>query len=182
MKKNLEIEYKTLVNEAQFTKLKEACGYDVLLQQTNVYYDTIPSLSDRLLTMRIRDIKDKHWFTLKVPQQDGLMEYEMETLTNDPSVLNQPQFLELFESLDIHGPFHVSGQMKTNRFLKKEKLGELCMDHSLINGVDDYEIEFEAHGCPQEALIYFTALLKKMGIAYIPNKQSKFVRCVLNNK
>ena len=54
------------------------------------------------------------------------------------------------------------------------------MDHSLINGRSDYEIEFEVTGDPQVGKAFFLNLLEQAGLTYQENKRSKYARCVLD--
>ena len=77
MQQNLEIEFKMLVSRDQFETLKQRCQPLQLTVQTNVYYDCIPSAARRRIAMRIRDVEGRHWFTCKVPSDNGVMEYEL---------------------------------------------------------------------------------------------------------
>ena len=78
MNENLEIEYKMLVSEQEFNQLRDLTGVDQVLVQSNVYYDCTPSSTLKHIAMRIRDVQGKHWFTMKIPQAEGVREMEME--------------------------------------------------------------------------------------------------------
>ena len=167
MNENLEIEYKMLVSEQEFNQLRDLTGVDQVLVQSNVYYDCTPSSTLKHIAMRIRDVQGKHWFTMKIPQAEGVREMEMELPENSPEALDNPEIRALFDELGLTLPVHVCGQMITHRHLRVYPLGELCLDHSLINGRSDYEIEFEITGDPQAVgRIYFERASRPRTAAY----------------
>mgnify|MGYP005763673647 CR=1 FL=1 len=179
MQQNLEIEFKMLVSRDQFETLKQRCQPLQLTVQTNVYYDCTPSAARRRIAMRIRDVEGRHWFTCKVPSDNGVMEYELPLQENSAQALRIPPVQSLFDQLGLTLPVHETGRMTTWRYHRRYPLGELCLDYSLINGHDDYEIEFEVSGDPQQGKAFFMALLRQAGIFYQENRRSKYARCVL---
>ena len=179
MKENLEIEYKMMVSKEEFETLRSLCPEQTILIQRNVYYDCTPSTTLKKMAMRIRDLQDEHIFTLKIPTEQGVREIEMNLPENSVEAFNDPQIKELFESLDLHYPVHILAEMTTHRHLRVYPEGELCMDHSIINGKDDYEIEFEISQDAEKGKAFFMDLLKKAGLEYRENHRSKFARCVL---
>ena len=60
MNENLEIEYKMLVSEQEFSQLRDLTGVDQVLVQSNVYYDCTPSSTLKQIAMRIRDASVHH--------------------------------------------------------------------------------------------------------------------------
>lgn len=180
MNQNLEIEYKMLVTREEFETLLKHCQTDGVREQLNVYYDCTPSSTLRHVAMRIRDVDGHHWFTLKAPQPKGVLEYEMEIAENSPEVLDNEEIRCLFQQLKLTLPVHECGRMRTRRHWKETPWGELCLDHSLINGRDDYEIEFEISGDPDTGKAYFLGLLAECGLTYRENNRSKYARCVLD--
>lgn len=180
MNENLEIEYKMLVSEQEFSQLRDLTGVDQVLVQSNVYYDCTPSSTLKQIAMRIRDVRGKHLFTMKIPQAQGVREIEMELPENSPEAFDNPEIRALFDKLGLALPVHVCGQMITHRHLRVYPLGELCLDHSLINGRSDYEIEFEVTGDPQAGKAFFLDLLSQAGLTYRENRRSKYARCVLD--
>ena len=180
MNENLESEYKMLVSEQEFNQLRDQVGVDRVLIQTNVYYDCTPSSTLKRIAMRIRDVQGKHVFTMKIPQAEGVREIEMELPENSPEAFQHPEIRTLFQSLGLTMPVHFCCFMRTHRHLRIYPCGELCMDHSLINGRSDYEIEFEVTGDPQVGKAFFLNLLEQAGLTYRENKRSKYARCVLD--
>ena len=104
----------------------------------------------------------------------------MELPENSPEAFDNPEIRALFDKLGLTLPVHVCGQMITHRHLRVYPLGELCLDHSLINGRSDYEIEFEVTGDPQAGKAFFLDLLSQAGLTYRENRRSKYARCVLD--
>ena len=180
MNENLEIEYKMMVSKEEFDTLRKLCPEQTCLVQRNVYYDCTPSTTLKRMAMRIRDLEDRHIFTLKIPVEQGVREIEMDLPENSVEAFNDPQIRELFASLDLHYPVVSLGEMTTHRYLRVYPEGELCMDYSIINGRDDYEIEFEISTDPVTGKAFFLDLLHQAGLEYRENHNSKFARCVLN--
>ena len=83
MKMNIEKEYKILVTKAQFFTLLQQYPNAAFHKQINTYYDTVDGrIRQHCGAMRIRQKQNTYLFTLKLPAQEGLREYEMPVATN----------------------------------------------------------------------------------------------------
>ncbi len=179
MKTNLEIEYKMLITKDQMNELLNMHSDFSSRTQVNVYYDSLPaSLKSKNMGMRIRDFEDKHLFTLKVKENNDHQEYEVFVESNNVIALNHPQIIDLFNKLDIHGPFVESGRLTTHRTVVPYENGELCLDINEYYGIVDYEVEFEITKDPHLGMIEFENILNRIGLIYHKNGKSKIKRCL----
>lgn len=180
MNSNLEIEYKMLVDQADFEALRRLYPAPAFRQE-NVYYDTQNgSLKERGIGMRIRDVGDRRQFTLKVKAPQGHQELETEVAENTLKALESPEVQAIFKPLKIEGPFRETGRLITERAEIDFDTGVLCLDKNEYYGKLDYELEFELK--PQadlkEGLAQFQAILDQVQLTYKRNKKSKIRRCL----
>lgn len=78
---NLEIEYKTLLNQDEYDRLVTRFSHVKAIQQTNYYFETTNGdLRANRMSLRIRTLPDRAELTLKIPQTVGNNEHN-EALT-----------------------------------------------------------------------------------------------------
>lgn len=185
MSQNIEIEFKNLLTEAEFTLLKEFLNIDesMFVKQDNHYFDTPQFLlKERGCALRIRAKNGKYEFTLKEPHSEGLLE------TNQ--ILTAPEAKEILENLHIKdGPvkerlvsLHIPleqltlfGTLTTERAEKDFEDGLIVLDYSTYLNQYDYELEYEVHDY-QLGKERFERLLKQLDIPQRPtdNKIRRF--------
>ncbi|MDO5079359.1 CYTH domain-containing protein [Streptococcus minor] len=169
----LEIEYKTLLNKAEYIRLLEIFSDTEPVIQTNYYIDT-PHLDMKKhrFSLRIRLLPDAGELTLKCPQDVGNMEYN--------------QFLSLEETKDLLETFQLPkghihdlvtatqipisqlqiwGQLTTKRYEKEVSFGLMALDENSYNGKRDYELEVEVKDA-EEGKISFDFFLKKHSVKF----------------
>lgn len=173
MQPNLEIEYKVLITSEQYNDLVESYDDLMIYDQWNYYYDTEPSLKERQMGCRIREVNGKFIFTLKQKTAEGQLEYEFEL---EEENIEDPRIVELQKQLNI-GPLHFLAEAHTLRLCKDLKYATLCIDYNEYNGLKDYEVEFElAPNTKFSRLNEFKAILNSVNIPYVANKQTKLAR------
>lgn len=180
MEKNIEKEYKIIVNKAEFTTLLNMFKKPKFILQTNTYYDTLDSyLQKKKWAMRIRHKNGKNIFTLKTPiSQDSLNEYE--TLCQSDYIdelINNQNITDLLVKKGINPPFKAIASIKTYRFTYSTDEYDLCFDYNLYNGKEDFEIEYE-YLKKHDGLKNFNALLALINKKYQKNCPSKLKRCL----
>ncbi|WP_221563862.1 CYTH domain-containing protein [Alkalihalobacillus sp. TS-13] len=154
MKQEIEIELKNLVTEEEFNSLCAAFSIsdDSFIEQTNHYFDTEDfSLKEKGCALRIRHKKNNYTFTLKRPQDDGLLEaHEVLSEATALNLINgrrvdPSEMLDLLE--DTFGiessKLKCLGSLVTSRVERAYKSGLLVFDHSTYLGTEDFELEYE---------------------------------------
>ncbi|MFV0478956.1 MAG: CYTH domain-containing protein [Anaerorhabdus sp.] len=179
MKSHLEIEYKTLVTKKQLEALIQNFPQAKIIAQTNYYFDSVPSLKERKMSCRIRQIKEDYLFTLKIKLDDGTVN-EIEFPTPSLS-LEDPQIQSVLTSYDIP-PLELKGQLHTKRHQCTLEKGLLCLDINSYGECIDYEVEYELNDGIGDDLEFFVNFLHSFSIDYIPNPIGKFSRCLQNKK
>ncbi|MEI7667651.1 MAG: CYTH domain-containing protein [Erysipelotrichaceae bacterium] len=180
IKPNLEIEYKTLINEDQYKSLLKTFPFDQSFTQMNVYYDTSLNHFRAInVSCRIRSVKESHELTFKVPTKLGKLEYNFLVSSNDTSVFKRMDITQFMESLNIQGALIKQGQLITQRCTLQRSYGELCLDKNSYNGRVDYELEYEVDISKQtEGLLDYRTILNSLGLNYHKNAPSKIKRCL----
>lgn len=184
--KNLEIEYKVLLNKNDFSKLEDIfsndrCFYHI---QENTYFETDDSLLKNIgLSLRIRYIENENKYiaTLKNKVIDGHIEYEFETSSNDVS--NMPKEIIdilLEKNIDVRLIKEIA-RLKTIRKEYQYKNGRVCLDHNFYYGIEDYELEYESDSM-EYAKNTINQLLNDNNIDFKENKKSKIHRAIENKK
>ena len=93
--------------------------------------------------MRIREIDEHFIFTLKLWKKQQLYEYECEVKNNSIEALQNEQIVMLLKEHGIYGEMTVLTSLTTYRGEVISNYAILCFDHSLYNGIEDFEIEYE---------------------------------------
>jgi uncharacterized protein YjbK len=180
IKPNLEIEYKTLIHEAQYRLLLKSFPFGHSFTQTNVYYDTSLNQFKAInVSCRIRSVNNTHELTFKVPTKQGKLEYNFSVSLNDSSVFNRMDITQFMDSLNIQDTLIKQGQLITQRCTLQRAYGELCLDKNTYNGRVDYELEYEVDINKQtEGLLDYRSILNSLGLSYQKNAPSKIKRCL----
>lgn len=177
MEKNIETEYKILVSKETFEELLAYYPSAEFKEQVNTYFDNdCQDIAKAHGAMRIRK-KDGYIFTLKMPSEEGLLEFESYVTSDELSALNQMDIQELLDQYHISGPFHKTATLITNRAVIDTGFAELCFDSSRYGKHHDYEIEYEITK-PHDGMTAFQEILDKVDLHYERNCDSKIKRAL----
>ncbi len=178
MKKNLEIEYKSLLTKEEFELLLKHFHSHTIMDQTNYYFDTKDfDLLKQKANVRIRKINDSFEFTLKQSLNEGVLEHSLSVGSSDVSELSHPEIVKLLDQLNVNTPLISIGSIRTIRYLIKDEYKEICLDHSFINNYQDYEIEYELIKEHSTSYVDFMKILNNHSIQFKKAKP-KFVRFI----
>lgn len=179
MNKNIEIEYKILINKKQYEQMK-LLFKNKPYQQINYYFDTKDEfLRKQRITLRTRFKDNKYEFTLKRFGDIGLDEYN-ENITKEDfinltkQIPIKSQILELLKKdydLDLTDLCQIY-TLKTTRIDKPYMNGVLSLDLSEYMNVIDYELEYEVIST-ENAVENFNAFLKPFHLQYTTNCKGK---------
>lgn len=182
MKQHLEIEYKTKVSDDTVQKLLKTGLFKNPGFQHNDYFDTKDfKLYKQGVMCRVRSFEgDKNpEFTLKVPQEDGVLEHEVIV---DGVSLNHPAIIELLDTFGIKlEDIHPVTFSETTRTIYADVYGEWCLDHSVFENDTDYELEYELFGPNDNALAHYKQHLIEWGIEF-KEIDPKFIRALKSSK
>ena len=178
MKQNREVEFKLLVDEATFLRIKAHFNPSVTILQTNHYFDTADmALKARHISARIRVFADHSELTFK--RKDGIANDEMTFEVKGPTTaFLDPQVKALLAQWGIVHPLFPIGVLKTERSLVHLTNGDLCLDVNHYHGLTDYELEYEVTGDEFTGLAEFQELLALFGLKWLKNAPAKVKRCV----
>jgi uncharacterized protein YjbK len=153
MSQNIEIEFKNMLTEEEFLRLKTHFLIDSanFKKQINHYFDTPSfSLKDHHSALRIREKETEFEMTLKQPAAQGLLETNQQlSAAQAEEILSTGKLLdgEVKEAVCklIHDAdeLHYFGSLTTERAEFDYKGGLLVLDHSYYLNTEDYEIEYE---------------------------------------
>lgn len=180
MSEELEIEFKTMLIEAEYLSLLHLLGAKPadFFEQENYYFDTKnEALKSLHAGLRIRILPNAAELTLKTPFGLHLLETTDHLALAEAShyISNQTikadgavgkKLIELGVSVK---DLHCFGSLKTIRFEKMVPEGLLVLDKSSYVGQTDYELEFE--GTEHESgKLFFDAFLNKH---HLPRRTGK---------
>ncbi len=187
MTTNLEIEFKSLLSMAEYDQLKRLFTHVNPVRQTNHYLDSPDfKLRKKKLALRIRTFDHDAEMTLKVPQEVGNIEYnidlsleEAQQLLGEKSITcghtDLSEICELLEARDIQlDEITLIGSLTTIRYEQKLAIGLCALDKNDYLGHTDYELELEVEDNLQGKKDFFE-FLEKNNIEYRFSK-SKVVR------
>lgn len=152
--KEIEIEFKNLLTEGEFTLLRRFLNIDesLFIKQENHYFDT-PSFSLKGVgcALRIRYKNNKFMLTLKEPLSVGLLETnqvltdeEADTMISGGAEVPEGPVKEQLVALNIPTQQIVYfGTLTTIRAEKEFKNGLIVLDYSSYLNQTDYEVEYE---------------------------------------
>ncbi|MGT2757101.1 CYTH domain-containing protein [Streptococcus ovuberis] len=180
--KQIEIEYKTLLNRTEFDQLTAHFSYVPIFKQTNYYFDTPNrALRQAKLSLRIRTLADRAELTLKIPQDIGNLEHNLDLSLEEAQAMIAKNRLEInpLTQLLIDRGFDLDeigclGFLTTYRREVKLPIGLLALDENHYAEQIDYELELEVTD-PEAGQQAFQKFLKDQKIAF-KYAQSKVVR------
>lgn len=183
MNQNIEIEFKNLLTESEYTNLiKELkLSKKSTFTQENIYFDTPDfSLKEKKLALRIRIKENQAEITLKSPHKGHLLETNMSiNISEAKIILQKNSFIptgmikEVLESYGINliSSLHIFARLKTERVEKKSQDSIIVLDKSRYADQVDYELEVESLSVEAGTKL-FNTLLEKYSIPRreTPNK------------
>lgn len=182
MEKNIEIEYKTLVNINKFNRFLSDSPITEEIYQINYYYDTTDfQLYHAGATLRIRQIGSRYYFTLKERTRSHSVEHEQEVDDNSLDFLSNPDVIKLLEKFNLTSEINLVGELATLRKIYHDQYGEWCFDHNFYNGIEDFEIEYELHPGVTNAFKHYLFTLRKYNIKY-KKAPGKRYRCLFSKR
>lgn len=142
----IENEFKVLLNEEQYAKIKSMFAWNKCVEQTNFYYDTAElSLVQAHITCRVRRIGEEHFLQMKLPNGEAYSRIELEKClgTALPEVLTAQELNELTQRNDMPD-VRLIGSLTTQRLVKDYGgAAEIDLDKSSYFGRTDHELEIE---------------------------------------
>lgn len=153
MTKELEIEAKNIVTEAEFNKLLTIFSIknEQFITQCNHYFESDDlALKTKGCALRIREKNGRFTLTLKQQQIDGVLETH-QTISKEEAIalmnghpLLAGEIKDELELLQIHvATLNFLGTLKTERAEIEYKSGLLVFDKSDYFDCIDYELEYE---------------------------------------
>jgi len=153
MAQEIEIEFKNLVTQDEFTRLISHFHIkdEDFSSQDNHYFDTPDyQLKGKQSALRIREKNGTYTLTLKTPLEEDLLETNQRlTKEESESLLHEGVFPEgevkdVLISLQIPtGSLHYFGTLTTSRAEIDYKDGLLVFDKSSYLQKEDFELEYE---------------------------------------
>lgn len=173
METNLEIEFKTLLDKETYLKLKKQLFTNSSIKQVNDYFDTAQhELRKQHIMIRIRHFDDKaDEFTMKIPQEDGVMEY---SFSEDNLTINHPRIIDFMKDYHQDQLIKISSST-TYRSTFVDEYGEWALDHSFHGHIEDFELEYEIFNNVEAAKQHYLDFLNTYQIDY-HKSTPKFLR------
>ena len=173
MSQNIEIEFKNMLTNEEFVRLKKHFNIDQtqFKKQVNHYFDT-PSFSLKATgsALRIREKGTQFEMTLKQPAEQGLLETN-QSLDREQAenILKSGNFLDgevkdaINNMIEDADSLEYFGSLTTDRAEFEYKGGLLVLDHSYYLNTEDYELEYEVTD-ETEGFKIFSELLDELKI------------------
>ncbi|MFV0555948.1 MAG: CYTH domain-containing protein [Lactovum sp.] len=187
MPTHLEIEYKSLLSLSEFEKLETLFSHVKPIQQVNYYFDSEDLiLREKRLALRIRCFSESAELTLKVPQEVGNIEHNIELplkeakrFISQKSLLNGKEdiseIINLIKSANVDlNSITCIGSLKTIRREYQMPIGLAALDQNEYLGTSDFEFELEVKD-NQKGQEDFLSFLEKNNIEF-RYARSKVVR------
>ena len=179
----LEKEYKVLLSVDQYKKIEGMFRWQEVFTQTNYYYmDKENILSQKDVTVRIREKKNQFKLQTKVPFHNdenivftSKIEREME-MSGVPQLLSKRELAEVLpEEYQLQDVKRI-GSLVTHRKVCQYGDCEISLDSNEYLGVVDYESEIEFTKFVSDELLQ---QLGDIGICFLsksPGKNRRFLR------
>lgn len=155
MSQNIEIEFKNLLTETEFTLLKNYLNIDdsCFVKQVNHYIDTEHfALKEKGCALRIREKNGDYELTLKQPHSIGLLETNQKLSHDEAKGLLENRCLIDGPVKNCLNQLHISieelsyfGSLTTERAETKFEGGLVVLDFSTYLNQFDYEVEYEVN-------------------------------------
>lgn len=144
----IENEFKIMLTKEQYNNIHSLFEWDDEFSQTNTYYDT-PDLqmSDRHITVRVREIAGDFFLQMKLPAETtnngAVSRIELEShMDNIPQSISGELLSETSKISDLPD-VSLLGELSTIRSKKLYPSVEIDLDKSTYFGKTDYELEVE---------------------------------------
>ena len=171
--KNIEIEFKNMVNREEFSSLIDFLNIrsEDFSEQENHYFDTPDFLlKAKGSALRIRQKNGSFELTLKQPHPEGLLETN-ENLTESEAAemirtgkIPAELIIRSIKELGIEtDKLQYFGTLATKRAEKEYMKGLAVLDHSRYLNKEDFELEYEVDN-RNEGELTFLNLLKQLNI------------------
>lgn len=179
MRQEVEIEFKNLLTEEEYLKLKHVYfkKSDRPLIQNNYYFDTSEyTLKDHKCALRIRTKNTIAEMTLKTPFKGHHTETTIDLDINEAQkIIREESFIlpdEMIsvlndEGISIHPKVSVIAQLRTDRLEVESAHTIIVLDRSTYSGHIDYELEIESDS-ESIGKDLFTKILNEQGIPVRP--------------
>ena len=173
MTKNIEIEFKTVVEKDKYEHLLKTFKLENnVFKQINYYFDTDDfDLNQKQMVLRIRQ-KGEYRFkvTLKCQGLQGAFESHIVITKEKAEEMIEHGFKtkDFFDEIDYFVEFRAS--IENYRVSTPYEGGILFLDRCLYCGVEDYEIEYEVNSYDEGKMI-FESFLQKHGIELLPTRR-----------
>ncbi len=143
----IEQEYKELLTKEQFNELLKEFSPDNSITQINHYYaDKEGVLSEKRITLRVREIGSKFKLELKMPVSEAkglhIKKEHSERLTGLPEYFNGDKISEII-NCKVNDCYRLGSLTTERHSYKWDKHTEICLDKSSYFDTVDYEIEVE---------------------------------------
>ena len=159
----IENEFKIMLSKEQYEKLLGMYDFKTVVQ-VNHYYDTDDlQMSERHITVRVRELNDKFFLQMKLPANAEFSRVELEKELNGvPEILAGFVLTAVFD-VDCPELKHI-GTLKTTRSIWKFDGGEIDLDFSEYFDKSDYELEIEFTD-EKKARSVLSEIKEKLGIS-----------------
>jgi uncharacterized protein YjbK len=192
MSTNLEIEYKSLLSMPEYDKLKRLFSHVSPVRQTNHYLDSPDfKLRKKKLALRIRTFDKSAEMTLKVPQEIGNIEYNIDLTLEEAQYLlgernitcgktDLSEICELLLERDVDlSEITLIGSLTTIRYEQHLPIGLCALDKNDYLGHTDFELELEVDESVQGKKDFFEFLEKnQVEYRFSKSKVVRFLDCL----
>ncbi|MCS0672558.1 CYTH domain-containing protein [Cytobacillus firmus] len=171
--KNIEIEFKNMVNREEFSSLIDFLNIrsEDFSEQENHYFDTPDFLlKAKGSALRIRQKNGSFELTLKQPHPEGLLETNENLTESEAAEMIQTGkipaelIIRSIKELGIKtDKLQYFGTLATKRAEKEYMKGLAVLDHSRYLNKEDFELEYEVDN-RHEGELTFLNLLKQLNI------------------
>lgn len=159
----IENEFKLMLSKEQYEKLLTAYDFKTIVQ-TNHYYDTDDlQMSERHITVRVRELDGKYFFQMKLPTNVAHSRVELSKELDRLPEIFAGFVLTAFSGVECPEVKHI-GTLKTTRSIWKFDGGEIDLDRSEYFDKTDYELEVEFTD-EQAARAILSEIKGKLGIS-----------------
>ncbi|MFE8700398.1 CYTH domain-containing protein [Cytobacillus sp. FJAT-54145] len=155
MSQNIEIEFKNLLTQEEFTKLKSFFQIEdsMFVKQINHYFDTPTfSLKELGCALRIREKNSTYEMTLKQPALEGLLETNQTLTSTEADVMLKTGLIPDGAVKDQLDRLNIAlqeivyfGSLSTERAETEYLNGLIVLDYSSYLNHHDYELEYEVN-------------------------------------
>ncbi len=180
---HLEIEYKSMLNKAEFNRMETLFSHVPAITQTNYYFDTDDYIMrKKRLSLRIRTFEKGAELTLKIPKEVGTLEHNIDLSRQEArSIIESCHFPDnAIKSLIVEQGVDCNqlknlGHLTTVRREKETSIGLMALDKNNYAGRIDYELELEVENADKGKTDFETFLLENdIDLKYAKSKVSRF--------